>query len=424
MPSPSDKFISQIEQLFVDFIWNGRRAKIPLKYLKADKKKGGANLTDLRLRDMSMKISWLQIIDNDEKCKELAFQLINPMLAENIFRCNLEEKDIKDLNIGSHFWTDVMKAWCAFNDTPHGSVFNQTIWFNSRIRIAGTTIFNEQAYSKGLLWVSQLYESNKLISARDALTRFHLSIMEFNGIISAIPTEWRMELKRSTTTQHWTTYDVIRNKNNLSHYIYSVLKDRELIQLPVEKCVKSLGIDVSENQLSTAFKSIHYVTNVTKYRSFQYRFLHASLVTNAHLYRWGILSTNGCTFCGDSKETMQHLFFECVHTKLLWQSVQEYVHVRSPESKTNWDRTSIALNSVVKGSGSYINYVCLIVKQFIYRQRCLKLSPSIEQLKIIISKCEKMEKYIAVKNNKIQRHNIKWNSNVSRETPDVLELCC
>ena len=44
-------------------------------------------------------------------------------------------------------------------------------------------------------------------------------------------------------------------------------------------------------------RDIFRVTNVAKYRSFQYRLLQRGLVTNILLEKWGIVSSSMCSFC-------------------------------------------------------------------------------------------------------------------------------
>ena len=72
---------------------------------------------------------------------------------------------------------------------------------------------------------------------------------------------------------------------------------------------------LSWNEFQTFFRNIYKVTNNNKLRSFQYRLLNRAIVVNAHLYRWGILDTNLCTFCNLEKETVMHIMYECTYVK-------------------------------------------------------------------------------------------------------------
>ena len=69
---------------------------------------------------------------------------------------------------------------------------------------------------------------------------------------------------------------------------------------------------------------------------------------------------------------------------------------------------TIVLNKITQGCGHVANFMCLVVKQFIYRQRCLKENLHFPIIKKLILNIENIEKYIAVKNGKEQRHIQKW----------------
>ena len=72
--------------------------------------------------------------------------------------------------------------------------------------------------------------------------------------------------------------------------------------------------------------NIYRVTNVPKYRSFQYRLLQRAIITNQHLYKWGKKTQNTCTFCDGTEESLVHLFFECPYTYALWIDFKEYIY--------------------------------------------------------------------------------------------------
>ena len=67
--------------------------------------------------------------------------------------------------------------------------------------------------------------------------------------------------------------------------------------------------------------NLYKITNVTKYRNFQYRFLMFNIYTNVKLYKWKILSMELCSFCHMSPETILHLFYECVYVKKYWAEI-------------------------------------------------------------------------------------------------------
>ena len=70
--------------------------------------------------------------------------------------------------------------------------------------------------------------------------------------------------------------------------------------------------------------------------------------------------------------------------------------------------TVICNKLVINDTGNIKNMICLIVKQYIYRQRCLKKPLSAREVWSVIGTVENMEKYNAVKNNTLHKHLRKW----------------
>ena len=138
---------------------------------------------------------------------------------------------------------------------------------------------------------------------------------------------------------------------------------------------------------------IYKVTNITKYRSFQYRLIQRGIVTNTHLSRWGIISSNLCSFCHSEQETLIHLFYSCTLIQELWDKVIRYLGQRFAIQTVIFTAKNVMLNRIIPCKSSIGNFICLVTKQFIYKQRCLKKPAYFPLLKWEIEKIEKIEKY-------------------------------
>ena len=148
------------------------------------------------------------------------------------------------------------------------------------------------------------------------------------------------------------------------------------------------NLDVSV--LSSHFDSIWRVTNVGKYRSFQYRLLHRALVLNTHLKKWNITVDDTCTFCQLETETVEHLFFECKYVKDLWGSALEYIQEKYDEVGLAWNVKNVLLNTIHPVVNHVQNFLCLVTKQFIYHSKCQKQKPIFLHLKRIFNSIESM----------------------------------
>ena len=73
LPTIPTKYISELNHMIREFIWDKKKPKISLKTLQGTTAMGGLKLVDLAVKDMSLKISWLPILHQDSQLAALAY---------------------------------------------------------------------------------------------------------------------------------------------------------------------------------------------------------------------------------------------------------------------------------------------------------------------------------------------------------------
>ena len=91
----------------------------------------------------------------------------------------------------------------------------------------------------------------------------------------------------------------------------------------MERLMQTTGC--SSDEYLNAFLYINQVTNVTKLRDFQYRLLHNAIFTNDRLYYWKKVDTQRCNLCLNEKQTVKHLFWDCVKTNSILEKLKEFI---------------------------------------------------------------------------------------------------
>ena len=167
-----------------------------------------------------------------------------------------------------------------------------------------------------------------------------------------------------------------------------------------QKREQELGQEVL---IAEYMQCVRKCTMITKFRSFQYRLLMRSIVTNSHLYRWGKRETNLCSFCEESKESLPHLFVLCKYVTPVWEGGRKMCVVAGYEI-SDFSVSNVLLNSICDDPGGAPNFMCVIVKQYVYAQRCLKKSISWYEAQRAINRYKQIERYYAVKQGKITKH--------------------
>ena len=402
LPAIPENLIILMENEITKFLWNGHKPKIPLSVLQKLKKNGGLKLTNLRMRDKAIKIAWIKYIITDNQLATIAYHLINKNLKEDIWKCNISTKDLSALIQDGcpKFWTDTVYAWSEYS---YSLQLNESfLWYNSKIRIKDEPFFWSKPYSKGLKYVHQLYEKDKLLSIRKAFTKFELTLMQYNSLVSAIPKILKDKAKKDKfqTTEH----RIPEAQAAYEHFI----KDDYMLSEKMKKWENETGETIEYCVFEAFFSDLNKVTNIPKYRSFQYRLLHRAIITNIHLKHWKIIETDTCLFCGTDRESYIHLFVLCKKVEQIWIAMDRIFQEYSKDI-INFSVNSVLFNRLVASKPNHVlNFLCLITKQYIYRQRCLRKELNFQELRNIIYQLENLEKYKAVKNNKTFLHVKKW----------------
>ena len=103
------------------------------------------------------------------------------------------------------------------------------------------------------------------------------------------------------------------------------------------------------------------------------------LPTNIQLMKWTQSDCEMCSFCGLDKESHIHLWWECQRVEGLWKGVKKWCYEVDPQCEFSYQ--NVILNDVSKRNVA-VNFIVLVTKQYIYRQKCLKKMLNTRQLKL------------------------------------------
>ena len=133
--------------------------------------------------------------------------------------------------------------------------------------------------------------------------------------------------------------------------------------------------DLGEEMCQKIFRLPFIITKNSKLQWFQTRINHRILGTNRSLFKMKITQSPLCSFCRETDETIEHLFWECDHVQSLLQSIDNYC-MNILASSFNVKKQDFILGDV-KGSNED-NLICIQIKYYIYTMRCLSKRLSVE----------------------------------------------
>ena len=398
------EYFEKITKIFTEFIWNGKRPKIATKILMGEKLQGGAGLANMHLRNQALKLSWIPKLQKDEKLRNLANALLKNPLNQEIWKCNLSERDCENHFKSKNFWREVLKNWCVINHKEPSStidVQNQIIWFNSYVRRDGNIVAWKNWIEKGILRVKDLIDANgQFLTQGDISTKYELeaNFMEYYGIISAIPHRWKSLLINQKGDSEPLLIEQITVMARPVSLMYKKLNfDENLVSTKWIMWKHEMNKEIDYNKFIKNVTNINNFTICTKLRSFQYKFLMRATVTNVQLHRWKILNTDLCSFCNNNKETIFHLFYDCPKVYPIWRYIQEIIKI----DLTFGDIVFIDINP---NASRIENCIVLVTKFYIYRTRCLNERLSTNACKNYICSYKEIEYEIAKQKHKLAIH--------------------
>ena len=415
IPTMHKIYVNKLNEIVTNFLWQGRRPKIPTTDLQMAKSLGGLELVDFELKDDSLKAAWVQLLKSDQLLSVLAYEALCPVLNENIWQCNIKCEEVREY-FHCGFWTNVLEAWAKVNfkvPTSKAEVMNQCIWYNSCLKIGGCSFFWPKVYKSGLQKVEQIFNGGQLLDYESARLEFKITVMQWNSLISTIPKTWKelMLQDEIIDSKETSLYEkILHERKPVKWYYRTMLESRRLGRLYdiYTKWTNDNQISFDFDVFSNSFMEIYPITNQLVLRSFQFRMLHKAIVLNDKLFRWKIKETNLCTNCSKHKETIYHFFWDCEYAQKLYKWVKKICIGIDSTREYDMSLDKIILNKMHPNCAHVSNFVLLSAKHYLYVTRCKDEHINERCFTSKIAEFKRMEKYNAIKNNHLSGHLKKW----------------
>ena len=170
----------------------------------------------------------------------------------------------------------------------------------------------------------------------------------------------------------------------------------------IDRGVESIEIE----KYREAFQILHICTNISKFRDFQYRLILGKIVLKVDLMEWDIVDNNLCRFCDAEVEDVFHVFYLCRTIQPIINLFYELCFNAGLD--VNRNILNFIFNTIVESKTHIIHFICVFIKQYLYRCICQNIKPNIHRLWIEIELQSRIERTIAVSEHKLIKHNKKW----------------
>uniref|UniRef100_A0A8C7WYP2 Reverse transcriptase domain-containing protein n=1 Tax=Oryzias sinensis TaxID=183150 RepID=A0A8C7WYP2_9TELE len=332
LPLP-DTFFQCINNLFNQFIWNYKKARLKTKLLCLPYKKGGLQLPDLKLYYWSAQLrltmyyfsglphpSWVTIEQNttselplnlylySASPTKLIRQTKNPFLKNSIKIWNLSHKYVGDTQVLSQF----SPIWGNNNFLPGRADGGFKIWF-----------------TKGIKKISDLYTSNNLMSFGQLCEKYNVSRKHFFKFLQLkhfiYSTQKQLSLPPLSKMEELIK-SCIEGKGQISLFYNLLLthsKESSLQKLEAWKI--DISEDISEVEWEMACLKAQTQSVNTKFKLLQYKWLMRTYLTPSRLNHIFPDIPDICVKCKVDKGTLIHCLWECPMIQCFWKSVTGYI---------------------------------------------------------------------------------------------------
>lgn len=377
--------IKSINQINFDFIWKRKTHYIRQGNLVKQYEDGGLQAIDFDSLNGTLKINWLRSFLRNQN--SLWFHIPNKIFSELggisfLLRCDF---DIKKLPIKlSSFHQQCLLYWKLIykhNYSPH----NTPLWNCRYIKVRNKSIFVQKWFEKGIWSVMHLLNDRGNILFEDFTANYNLQInkKEFQKITKAIPHNvvcTACNVFQNPDYRSPVLPELLVNGHNITANRLKNSKIRELFTnalFPYRSNPNSISQLFSCDQKKRLRTNYLKLPISPKAKEVHFKILSGVYPSREFLRHRFAIENNSCSFCDGDIESTEHLFFECMYCKALWEDVHYWLFPKIP-NLLEFSKNDIIFGTIQKEKKfeNILNIIIILGKFYIHKCRFLKTRPA------------------------------------------------
>ena len=292
-------------------------------------------------------MTWVRRLsdDNYHPWKVLPREYLTLPNGDSVFQRNFESNPflLRKLSSLPTFYKDLLRYWsevshCDINCAE--LIFSESLWYNTFIKIDANTVYFEEFSLVGINKVEDLFEKDGKLKGFDKLRQdnpFLSDRLHFKWaqLIGSIPLYWRTKVRDNTTPDQdcMSKYGLYYNSDSELHLVDLSCKAM-YSKLLKQTLTEPTSVQYWETKLNVGQRRIDWrkvfliprISTIESYtRSFHYKILNNALFFNKRLFKFGVIESPACSFCGLVDESPVHFFSQCSVTVELWKKLQRWL---------------------------------------------------------------------------------------------------
>ena len=407
-----------LDKLAFDFIWKGKKDKINRNTMFLGYKQGGLKMLNFPAQMKSQRIMWVKKLlnkDEDMKWKHYFNFVTRHIGGEFIFSCDYLPGLLKVT--APQFYMDILEEWVNTRHvrsiSNNQSIGDVVIFNNKLIRYKGNCIYDKKLHEKGVYKLKHILGNDGKLKSDRYFAELGLETTDIDRLkhfYECIPLGWKRNFRKEENNNSETDFilgGTITNISNLkSKQIYlQLIKKEKSEPLVFERIERNYGFSCKE--IENIFLRLRHCTLNSRLREFQFKLIHGIIYTNHHLFRFGLVSSDLCSFCEKEEETYKHLFYSCEYAQLIWESCTRFVKYIDLRN-CSWKEILFGREERNKGKHQLLNHILILVKYLIFKNRNHKKPPSINEITNNIVGDRLEENKLALMRGTLTIHYSKW----------------
>ena len=369
---------SEVKKIIVDFLWDGKPAKIAYNTLIQGIDEGGLKLIDLKTKVKSLSVSWIKRLadESNAKWKSIPKLLYNCQDLKFFFMCNharitsdIQPKFYKYIN---HIWSEMMEV----NEPSLSIIRNQVLWQNRYITIQNSSFHWDHWKRAGILKVHDLMADNNFMSAEELSEKYNIRInfLEALQIRQSLPHSWRtiLTINKPIKIQNNVVFYNNKEVNSLfksdAKQIYSFFSSKNKSKPTCIDKWQNIYPNSQDTNWPYIFKLSFISSRETNLQSFQYRVLHRVITCRKKLHEMKLVDNPKCTVCPDI-DNLQHFFVQCKYVNIFWTELFSWLNSKFNYNLIVNEQDILFGVSGISDTILVVNYIILHAKWYIYKNR-------------------------------------------------------
>ena len=334
LPNPPMELIKELEVMFFKFLWNAGPDRITRKLVIKNLSSGGLRMSHIYSFIKALKISWLRRVI--QQANNTTWYILNPIDFDKVLSLGGEYARNLAVNIRNPFWKDILISWADFSKEVKFEeikyILSSPIWFNTHLR-NGNNLYVNNWYNKGIKTNGDILDDNGNFYTFDQLKEIYRvrgTFLSYENILQKIPNQWKNIIIANIVFIYQNRYNITCNV-----FVAHLLKDKKGSRrfYDILAHVGETGVtnrwgnqfgNINDKEWKLYNSSIKDIKEV-KLADFQYKINNKILVTNSFLFKIKKINNNGCSYCNEHGETIEHLFSSCTKVKYFWNNLQDWL---------------------------------------------------------------------------------------------------